>query len=73
MYLFFQFNKVALSGGVLYRENFNSVKHVYIRTQQTLVHRVKYFPNATELTIRYFLNTIDNSIPKTLNYVLPNY
>jgi hypothetical protein len=53
------------------QETFNSVKHVHIHTQQTTANCVKYFPNATELTMNYYSKTIDHSIEKTLNHIIP--
>jgi hypothetical protein len=52
------------------QENFNSVKHVIIRSKNITNNFLKYFPNATELTIREYFKPTDVSVPKVLNRIL---
>jgi len=51
--------------------NLNSVKHVYICSKRTTNNSVNYFPNATELTIKDYFKTSDDSISTTLNRIIP--
>jgi hypothetical protein len=53
------------------QENFNSVEHVHIDSKQAIINYVNYFPNTTELTINHYFKTIDDSIPKILNDIVP--
>ncbi|CAF4786954.1 unnamed protein product [Rotaria sp. Silwood1] len=47
--------------------NLNSVKHVYICCKRIANNTLKYFPNATQLTIKYYFNISAD----TLNRIIP--
>ena len=49
----------------------NSVKHIYICSNRITNECTNYFPNVTELTIKYCLETSDDSISTTLNRIVP--
>jgi hypothetical protein len=51
--------------------NFNSVKHLHIYGIGTSNKDGIYFPNATELTIKDDTETFSDSIPTTLDHILP--
>ena len=53
------------------QENLHSVKHVLIDCKQATNRSMKYFPNAIELTIKQYFQTVNGSIPKTLNCIMP--
>jgi hypothetical protein len=51
--------------------NFNSVKHVNIDIKQIVNNSVKYCPNATQLSIRNYSKTSNNSIAISVTQILP--
>jgi hypothetical protein len=51
--------------------NLNSVKHVLTWSKQVTDSSVNYFPHATELTIKYYFDTPDDSIITSLNRIVP--
>jgi hypothetical protein len=55
----------------LQETNLTSVKHVRIGSKKATNNSVNYFPNATQLTIKYCFKTSDDSISSTLNCIVP--
>ncbi|CAF4682709.1 unnamed protein product [Rotaria sp. Silwood2] len=52
--------------------NLNSVKHVCIRGEKYITNnRENYFPNVTQLTIKCYIKTFDESFKMTLNHMIP--
>ncbi|CAF1484379.1 unnamed protein product [Rotaria sordida] len=51
--------------------NLNSFKHVYIGNKKTANNCIKYFPNATQLTIKYYFNISDDSNSIIFNRIIP--
>jgi len=51
--------------------NLNFVKHVHISKQLETYYSAHYFPNATELTIKYYFEIPTHLIKTILNDVLP--
>ncbi|CAF3730249.1 unnamed protein product [Rotaria sordida] len=49
----------------------NSIKHLSIYGKQATNNSVSYFPNVTQLTIEHYFKTFGDSIPKTLNRLIP--
>jgi hypothetical protein len=51
--------------------NLDVVQHVHICSRQAMNHSVNYFSNATELTIKHYFKTPDDSIAITLARSIP--
>ncbi|CAF0874418.1 unnamed protein product [Rotaria sordida] len=51
--------------------NLNSVQHVSIYSKQIINIHLNYFPNVTQLTIKHYFQTSDDSIITTLNRMIP--
>ncbi|CAF4395162.1 unnamed protein product, partial [Rotaria sp. Silwood2] len=51
--------------------NLNSVQHVSIYSRQITNIYLNYFPNVTQLTIKHYFQTSDDSIITTLNHMIP--
>ncbi len=66
---YWEFDKQICS--YVQENNLNIVKHVKICSKRAINSSVNYFPNATELTIKYHFKTPDDSISTTLNRVVP--
>ncbi|CAF4254473.1 unnamed protein product, partial [Rotaria sordida] len=63
-----------LDCGIFYSINqyrLNSIKHLSIYGKQATNNSVSYFPNVTQLTIEHYFKTFGDSIPKTLNRLIP--
>lgn len=55
----------------LRKTNFNSVKHVLIDSKRVTNNSVNYFPNTTELTLTNTYAAFEDSLPQTLNCIVP--
>ncbi|CAF2032927.1 unnamed protein product [Rotaria magnacalcarata] len=51
--------------------NLNSVKHVHVCSKRANKSCVKYFPNATQLSIKRYFETLDDSISTSLSRIVP--
>ncbi|CAF4115220.1 unnamed protein product, partial [Rotaria sp. Silwood2] len=51
--------------------NLNSVEHLSIKSRQIQNIYLNYFPNVTQLSIKHYFQTSDDSIIKTLNRMIP--
>ncbi|CAF4937477.1 unnamed protein product [Rotaria sp. Silwood1] len=51
--------------------NFNSVQHLSIHSRQITNIYLNYFSNVTQLTIKHYFKTSDDSIITTLNRMIP--
>ncbi|CAF0916788.1 unnamed protein product [Rotaria sordida] len=51
--------------------NLNSVKYVSICEQNITNNHVNYFPNVTQLTIKFYIETFDESFTTTINRLIP--
>ncbi|CAF3658057.1 unnamed protein product [Rotaria sp. Silwood1] len=49
----------------------NSVRHVYVQNEKGVINCMNYFPNATELTLKYNMSVCRDSILKTIKNILP--
>ncbi|CAF1412478.1 unnamed protein product [Rotaria magnacalcarata] len=52
-------------------KNLNSVKHVHVCSKRANKSCVKYFPNATQLSIKRYFETLDDSISTSLSRIVP--
>ncbi|CAF1618845.1 unnamed protein product [Rotaria sordida] len=53
------------------KENYDSVKHLYICSEEIKDNYLNYFPNVNQLTIKHRFETSDDSIPTTLHCMIP--
>lgn len=53
------------------KSDLSSVQHVDIRSGQSIINCMSYFPNATELTFHDALCTTRTSIVTILNRIMP--
>ncbi|CAF3494983.1 unnamed protein product [Rotaria socialis] len=51
--------------------NLNSVKHVHVCSKRANKSCVNYFPNATQLSIKRYFETLDDSISTSLSRIVP--
>ncbi|CAF1424667.1 unnamed protein product [Rotaria sordida] len=53
------------------KENYDSVKHLYICSEEIKDNYLNYFPNVNQLTIKHRFETSGDSIPTTLHRMIP--
>ncbi len=54
-----------------YQTSLKSVDHLYIQNEKSIIDCVNYFSNATKLTFENNFSTTRDSIPTTLNRIIP--
>jgi hypothetical protein len=53
--------------------NLNSVQHLYIQSEKTMMNCIHYFPNAAELTFKDGFSATRASLSSILNRIIPLY